>query len=670
MWTVSFLLLVLVVGAETLVCRIGEQPCGSNNCFDPTIHRCIDENGTVECLNSCNGTCYPNSQYCHDNTKICNNYELVCDVKYYGYFTLRSLGLVCYNPSYYTCHNNTLCQNEYTCGTKCLVDYYAACVNNQTICYGFAYNSDASKYLNLCGPQQQCYRNTTSVCLNGNIVCAGLNAQLCGTTCFNPDVQDCIDDTVQCKNSCNGTCYSSSQYCYNNAIICRNEELVCDVKSTTSSGLSSTELVCYDPSQNTCYNNTLCYVLFQCGRQCALPYQSVCVNNEIACPVTSDQFEPESSAETRMKVCGPQKQCYDSKTSICVSGTTVCSHSDTQLCGTGCYNPNTQICVNGTAQCQNSCNGICYSNSQYCYNNTLICNNTELVCDIKTASYFFYRPPWESSGVPYGLTCYDPSLLNCYNNSICYDAQVCGTECIIDQYSICLNNQAICNPEYYPRSAIINICGPQQQCYDSTTSVCLNETTVCEGLNAQLCGTTCFNPDLQDCIDDIVQCKNSCNGICYLSPQYCYNNEKICNIDELVCDVKKAGSFFSGASLGLNCYNPSQRSCSNGTLCYKEHLCGSQCLVDGYSACVKNETICSGFYYYYYHGPGARRYLDVCGSQKLCYDNSTHICLGENGVLCPIGSQLCSGVCYNPQLEYCTLEDSTTDHPSSGTNGD
>ncbi|CAF1591301.1 unnamed protein product, partial [Adineta steineri] len=45
----------------------------------------------------------------------------------------------------------------------------------------------------------------------------------------------------------------------------------------------------------------------------------------------------------------------------------------------------------------------------------------------------------------------------------------------------------------------------------------------------------------------------------------------------------------------------------------------------------------------------------VCGPQKQCYDTTTSVCLDyNNGTVCTIGSQLCSGACYNPQSQYCT----------------
>ncbi|CAF1648271.1 unnamed protein product, partial [Rotaria magnacalcarata] len=45
--------------------------------------------------------------------------------------------------------------------------------------------------------------------------------------------------------------------------------------------------------------------------------------------------------------------------------------------------------------------------------------------------------------------------------------------------------------------------------------------------------------------------------------------------------------------------------------------------------------------------------VNLCGPQQICYDNTTSVCLGVNGTVCPVGNQLCAGICYNPQSQYC-----------------
>jgi hypothetical protein len=179
------------------------------------------------------------------------------------------------------------------------------------------------------------------------------------------------------------------------------------------------------------------------------------------------------------------------------------------------------------------------------------------------------------------------------------------------------------------------------------------ESLVCP-TGQQPCGSIgCYDPTIQGCSNTniTIKCINSCNGTCYSNSQYCYNNTKVCNNGELICNVTTNG-YFSYSSLGLTCYNPSQYVCSNNTLCSSQYSCGTQCLVDYISACANNETICSGFYFwdYYYY---SNRYLNVCGPQQQCYDNTTSVCLGNNDTLCPIGNQLCSGICYDPQSKYC-----------------
>ncbi|CAF1354035.1 unnamed protein product [Adineta ricciae] len=77
----------------------------------------------------------------------------------------------------------------------------------------------------------------------------------------------------------------------------------------------------------------------------------------------------------------------------------------------------------------------------------------------------------------------------------------------------------------------------------------------------------------------------------------------------------------------------------------------TQCLTNYDSTCANNQTVCPGFYFWNYYY--TNRYLNVCDSQKKCYDNATSICFSENSTVCPIGNHLCDGVCYNPQSQYC-----------------
>lgn len=493
MWTVSFLLLLLAVSVESLVCRIGEQSCGSNSCFNPSTARCNNETGKVECFNSCNGTCYSSSQYCYNDTKICNNIQLVCDVKNYSRYAFP-LGIACYDPSQYTCHNNLICSKQYTCGTECL-DGYSVCIKNQTVFCGRYFADYTFQYVNLCGPQKQCYESDKEICLGRNTVCSRQYPRLCGKTCFNPNLQICVNRTVQCINSCNGTCYLSSQYCYKNSKICNKGESVCNVIRSNLASWHRDGLICYNPSQQSCLNNDLCYLDDICGTRCRI-IDSICINNETICPY--GVWTNVNSLE-HVSICGPQKTCYDARKAVCLNGTTICEGLNAQLCGTNCFNPNTQICDNGNVQCVNSCNGTCYSNSQYCYNNTKICNNDQLVCDVKHFSDIL-QPSFRVPVVDpmYGLSCYDPSVLRCLSNALCYRYDTCGTQCLTQPQTFCVNNQAIC-PFYTPIPGNIEACGPQQECYDTYDSVCLGNPGIVCPIGHEFCSGVCYNPQLEYC---------------------------------------------------------------------------------------------------------------------------------------------------------------------------
>lgn len=660
------------MSTESLVCPNGKQPCGSSDCFDPTTQGCIVDNGSLQCLNSCNGTCYSSSQYCYNGTKICKKGESVCGVREMSDFFSESLGLQCYNPSFRICYGGALCYDYLKCGSQCLTKRNSTCVRDQTICYGLPpWSPDLEEYIDVCGPQEQCYDNRTSVCLNGTTLCDGLDAQLCGTNCFRPDRQTCNNGVIQCIKSCNGTCYSDSQQCYSNSIICDKTKSVCDVKIVAAPTFLQTGLHCYDPSRFTCVDGILCYNEDVCGSKCSSLYEySTCVNNLALCNydfVKFLDFSPDlTDYMTQLGVCGPQLQCYNTSTSVCVGGTTVCEGLNAQLCDATCFNSKTQICTNGAVTCRNSCNGSCYANDQYCYNDVKVCNSNELVCDIETYNEFSLLPPTEPFGLewsvpwpPSGLTCYDPSKYSCYNNSLCLKKYKCGQACLISYYSACVNNETICDDfsfDINKEKENILLCGPQKQCYDRRQSVCLNRTTVCDRLNSKLCGTNCFDPRIQLCNNGVIECIRSCNGTCYLDSQQCYNNSRICGKNEQVCDVKKTLDFVS-VSLGPNCYDPSRYTCFESIFCPTQFVCNSQCLDKEDSICVNNEVVCNGFIYLAFDGLTER--LALCGPERKCYDSGRNVCLGDSGTLCPIGNQLCSGVCYDPQSFICLGDNST-----------
>ncbi|CAF1630556.1 unnamed protein product, partial [Adineta ricciae] len=147
------------------------------------------------------------------------------------------------------------------------------------------------------------FQNAQSLtCPNGQLACGTVG-------CYDPNTQGCSasGSNIQCINSCNGICYSSSQYCYNNTKVCNIEESVCNVKTYTYFQSYPIGLNCYNSSQLTCGNDTLCSPLYACGHN----------------------------------------KCYDNATSICFSeNSTVCPIGN-HLCDGVCYNPQSQYCVGG-----------------------------------------------------------------------------------------------------------------------------------------------------------------------------------------------------------------------------------------------------------------------------------------------------------------------------------
>ena len=254
------LLLLFTVGVKALICPAGQQSCGTTGCYDPNIQGCVTNGSRIQCINSCNGTCYSNNQYCYNNTLICNNGESICDIRNYGPMIWYSVGLTCYNSSQMMCSNQSMCWKGYSCGSRCYTVYNSACVNNETICQGNQYYAGSQNpTARVCGPQKQCYDNATGVCLNGSTVCQGLDAQLCGSTCYNTSSAVCVNGTVQCINSCNGTCYSNNQYCYNNTLICNNGESICDIRNYGPMSWYGYGLTCYNSSQMMCSNQSMCW---------------------------------------------------------------------------------------------------------------------------------------------------------------------------------------------------------------------------------------------------------------------------------------------------------------------------------------------------------------------------------------------------------------------------
>ena len=401
MKAISLFFLIVASGVESLVCPDGQLECGSAGCYDPTIQGCSENNNGIQCLNPC--------------------------------YVDSSPDPVCYNPSTHVCSDNKLCELYLSCGGQCVNDFFIACARNQTRCPGFhawSYYYYYSNRLDVCGPQQQCYDNTMSVCLNGTRVCDGLNPQLCGTECFNPDLRICVNGTIACRYPC----YVDS----------------------------SPDPVCYNPSTHVCSDNKLCELYLSCGGQCVNDFFIACAKNQTRCP-GFHAWSYYYYYSNRLDVCGPQQQCYDNTMSVCLNGTRVCDGLNPQLCGTECFNPDLRICVNGTIACRYPC-------------------------------YV------DSSPDP---VCYNPSTHVCSDNKLCELYLSCGGQCVNDFFIACAKNQTRCPgfhawSYYYYYSNRLDVCGPQQQCYDNTMSVCLNGTMICS-IGSQFCSGVCYDPHFYYC---------------------------------------------------------------------------------------------------------------------------------------------------------------------------
>ena len=402
MKAISLLLLIIASGVESLECPDGQLECGSAGCYDPTTQGCIGNSWIIQCSNPC--------------------------------YVESSPDPICYNPSTHGCFDNEVCERHLACGGHCVNDPYTACAHNQTRCPGFfawGYYTYFSDKLDVCGPQQQCYDNRQSVCLGGTTVCPGLNAQLCGTECYNPDIQACVNDIVQCLNPCHVE--------------------------------SSPDPICYNPSTHGCFDNEVCERHLACGGHCVNDPYTACAHNQTRCPGFF-AWGYYTYFSDKLDVCGPQQQCYDNRQSVCLGGTTVCPGLNAQLCGTECYNPDIQACVNDIVQCLNPCHV-------------------------------------ESSPDP---ICYNPSTHGCFDNEVCERHLACGGHCINDPYTACAHNQTRCPGffawGYYTYfSDKLDVCGPQQQCYDNRQSVCFDGTTVCS-VGSQLCSGACYDPRFQYCV--------------------------------------------------------------------------------------------------------------------------------------------------------------------------
>ena len=260
-------------------------------CYDSVIEQCT--NDSIRCISgNCSGLCYDSTAKQCFNGTICDLDEQLCVIKY-DYWDGHAYDFpeyVCYDPSYSTCLNNSLCSYPYeVCDHQCL-RYTQVCVNNVTICdLTDRYNNFAFDEIKLCNGI--CYNSTSGQCIDGSIRCISGN--------------------------CSGSCYNmTSERCLNGTVCDLNEDL-CLIKYNIFGGYvyDPPHPYCYDSSEYTCFNNTLCHNQYgTCNQQC-LQYNQICVNNDTICNIPDwyDKYEP-----NQIKLCNGI--CYHSAIQRCING--------------------------------------------------------------------------------------------------------------------------------------------------------------------------------------------------------------------------------------------------------------------------------------------------------------------------------------------------------------
>ena len=260
-------------------------------CYDSVIEQCT--NDSIRCISgNCSGLCYDSTAKQCFNGTICDLDEQLCVIKY-DYWDGHAYDFpeyVCYDPSYSTCLNNSLCSYPYeVCDHQCL-RYTQVCVNNVTICdLTDRYNNFAVDEIKLCNGI--CYNSTSGQCIDGSIRCISGN--------------------------CSGSCYNmTSERCLNGTVCDLNEDL-CLIKYNIFGGYvyDPPHPYCYDSSEYTCFNNTLCHNQYgTCNQQC-LQYNQICVNNDTICNIPDwyDEYKP-----NQIKLCNGI--CYHSAIQRCING--------------------------------------------------------------------------------------------------------------------------------------------------------------------------------------------------------------------------------------------------------------------------------------------------------------------------------------------------------------
>ncbi|CAF1132197.1 unnamed protein product [Adineta ricciae] len=511
-----------------------------------------------------------------------------------------------------------------------------ACYNPE---YQACFNDTLCSRSQLCGEQclqqgQACTSNKT-ICNLRNKESYFVNFiayQSCNDICYDPKLEQCIDGTIQCinNNNCSGTCYDSSMRKCLNGTLCSMSQDLCYVKYSERGQLNTLPSnQCYDPSYQTCFNNTLCRSYQLCSGQC-LQRGQLCINNQTIC----------SSRDTMLS--------YNYWSTLTVYDS----------CNGICYDRTLEQCIDGTIQCinNNNCSGTCYNSSTHnCFNGTL-CQVNEDFCNVKSAG-------WDVGNYTH-LVCYNPNYQLCLNNSLCRPFQVCNQQCL-ERNQLCINNKTVCQ---LPSRKLY---------YNYRSSSNLNQS----------CNGTCYDSNVYECIDDILQCigNDDCSGACYNSSTHTCWNGTLCASDAEVCYVKYDDQGQPYNPPIYQCYNSKYQVCLNNALCDQTRACGQQCLREN-QLCTKGKTICNSRNQHWRYNQGSwlnasESCNGICYDSRLqqcidariqcinnnncsgvCYDSSTHRCI--NGTLCGVDADLCyvkygawydlpQPVCYNPNYQLC-----------------
>ena len=106
-----------------------------------------------------------------------------------------------------------------------------------------------------------------------------------------------------------------------------------------------------------------------------------------------------------------------------------------------------------------------------------------------------------------------------------------------------------------------------------------NSAVIC-GWTQSLCGTQCYSPTQQRCINGIV-----CGWTQSLCGTHCYSPTQQKCINGIVCG-------WTQSLCGTQCYSPTQQRCINGIICgWDQSLCGTQCYTPSQQRCRANNVL-------------------------------------------------------------------------------